>query len=228
MNYSSIRVIIKKVTTFFIFMTFCSCASLYTGRDLPILSPDELPHINSSITFRFISIVKINNTTLQVQRSSFRGKSAVDYITKLGIYREVKLLDLPFESLSVSEGDNLNKLLEDSIPAFKTDYFIEVRTLGPFQPHGGGLGMWGGLISTVSLGVIPAWWYFDKEFDVIIYDKKQRKRSFSLKENYHSFSSTLFHLIPSAEYSLGKSLNKVEKNALVNILKNISVKLQDE
>lgn len=217
-----------RVITFAGMLLLSSCASIYTGRDLPEVSTTALSYSDATVTFRFVSISKMDHQDqYYVSRSSYKGKAAFQFIENLKSFKKVELSELPYESLSVKKGDDLNALLKKSIPNFETDYFVEVITMSPFMPHGGGLGMWGGLISTISLGIIPAWWHFDENIEVKVYKGDVELRNFNLTENYHTFSSTLFHLIPSSERSLRNPLNKVEKNILINVLQKVKENLKD-
>lgn len=199
-----------------------SCASLYSGRDLRNIPTEELKPASYTVTFRFLSISdRGTQGGYLVNKSAHRAEESINYVKKLGVFTSVEEAVFPYESVYLSKGENLEKLLLETIPEIKTDYFIDVRVVAPFMPHGGGLGMWGGLISAISLGIIPSWWHNEMKFEVSVYKNNQKESSFKLEENYHAYHSTLFHLVPSSEYTFRKTLNDVDKNAIRNIVEQV-------
>lgn len=220
---------IKKQIIIIMALSFLtSCATLYSGRDLEIIPPESLQPVPKTVTFRFVSLSRLDSDERYfVRRDSFHSKKAIQYIKKLNVFSTVEIELFPYEWVSLDKGDDLNKLLNDSISNSETDYFIDVRIFTPFHQHGGGLGMWGSLISALSLGIIPSWWSHEATFDVVIYNRKEKKISFKIEESYNAFHSTIFHLAPSSEKTLGNHLNKVEKNTIVNIIDAISKSVKD-
>ena len=122
--------------------------------------------------------------------------------------------------------ESLNELLSTTAPQTDTDYFIDICKFVPFAPHGGGMGMWGGLISALTLGIIPSWWHNQNKFVVKVFKRNQQMSTLDLYEDYHAFHSTLFHLIPSSDKTFRKSLNEVDENGLRAILQNLEGQLK--
>lgn len=149
------------------------------------------------------------------------SEANVKHISSLKVFSDVKEIPFPYEYVSIKDESAFQKILKDSIPKIETDYFVDVRVTVPFNPHGGGMGMWGGLISAVTLGIIPAWWTADYDYEYVIYkDGKELGRK-EAKEHYHVFHSTLFHLVPSSELMYQKDINRIDKNSMNTIVQNV-------
>lgn len=205
--------------------TFSSCASLYSGRDLKVVQPDDLKPSDKSVTFRFVSITKHGSVEeTYVSSLEYKSKESIEYIRSLKIFSKIEEVPFPYQSVSLKGAAELEKLLTGTIPKVETDYLIDVREVVPFQPHGGGMGMWGGLISFVTLGIVPSWWHNERKYEMIVYRKDKKVTSVNLEENYHAFHSTLFHFVPSSEYSFRKSINEVDKNTLRTMVQRLDLK----
>jgi hypothetical protein len=87
------------------------------------------------------------------------------------------------------------------------------------------MGTWGGLISALTLGIIPSWWHNQENFVVTVFKKNQKVSTINLREDYHAFHSSLFYLVPSSGKKAFRSLNEVDKNALRNILQSLESQL---
>ena len=198
---------------------FQSCATLYSGRDLPVVSEVSISNKTyKTATIRFVQIMARGASSKGsfLSEEQCKVKELYNYLNRNHFFSEIKLVHIPFESATVESNDDLENLLK--IPSFDTDYFIDVRKKIPFNPHGGGFGMWGGVISIASLGIIPAWWSHTQDFEVFIHRNNEPIRMIELKENYNAFHSSLFHLSSKSEYTFRKCSNEVDRNALRNLI----------
>ncbi|WP_408096343.1 hypothetical protein ACJVC5_14990 [Peredibacter sp. HCB2-198] len=205
-------------------LLLCSCATLYSGQDLKSIERKELSTSLHSISFRFFGLTHNSyggNYGYYIRRSEHMSDAYVGYIDSLKVFSKVEAVRFPYESVDVKNSDDFDKLLKDTMPEIQTDYFVDVKVVMPFNPHGGGLGMWGGLISAATLGIIPSWWQNEYKYEVSIYKKGIKIGEESLKESYNTFHSTLFHLVPSSEYTFRKDLNKIDKNSIRTIIQHV-------
>src|SRR5690606_31837568 len=108
-------------------------------------------------------------------------------------------------------------------PEVETDIFVDVHMETPMTYHGTGLGMWGGFFSAITLGILPAWWTHETQFQVLIDKDGKRLNESKFINDYNSFSSTLFYLVPSSETMLGigNRISIPHMNELNFIVKNV-------
>ncbi len=210
---------------------FSSCAILYTGEDIPQVPMDKIQKVNCSATFRFLNLLDYKN--VQPNSVSYRisnvhdSKLYLNYISDLSVFNEVKVIDFPLSAIEIKGEDQLVEFLNKNNPKTVTDYFVDVHMIKPFTYHGTGLGMWGGLFSTITLGVLPAWWTHETDFKVYIYKEGKKFEQLNLKNDYNSFSSTLFYLVPGNETFInsGNRLMIPHKNEINYIIQNITQKI---
>jgi hypothetical protein len=208
-----------------------SCATLYTGEDIPKISLEKLHKKECSATFRFLDLRDFSNANFNTV--SFRVSNVhnselyLRYINDLNIFKEVKIIDFPLPSIEINSDKQLDDFLSKNNPEIVTDYFIDVQMTRPFTNHGTGLGMYGGLLSAVTLGILPAWWTHETDFKIYVYKQGKRVENLNFKNNYNSFSSILFYLVPGNETSIngGNKLMIPHKNEINYIIQNLSEKL---
>lgn len=207
----------------------CSCASLYSGQDLKQIEKKDLPASTNSVAFRFFSLTKDSyggEHGYFIRQSKHMSEPYIKYIESLKVFPKVESVQFPYESVTVKDKEAFDKLLKDTLPEIKADYFVDVSVVVPFRPHGGGLGMWGGLISVVTLGIIPAWWQNECVYEISIYKKGAEIGKENLKESYNAYHSTLFHLVPSSEYAFRKDLNRIDQNSIRTIVQHVVQRIE--
>ncbi len=207
-------------------LLLCSCASLYSGRDLKNVPIEALKASEHSVTLRFVTISEHGSQEYFITKSEHYSKEAFDYIRSLNLFQKIELALLPYETVSLKSKESLDELLSTTTPQIDTDYFIDICRFSPFAPHGGGMGTWGGLISFLTLGIVPSWWHNQNKFVIKVFKNNQQVTTLDLQEDYHAFHSTLFHLVPSSDKTFRKSLNEVDKNAIRTILQNLEDRLK--
>lgn len=206
------------------FLLLCSCATLYSGKSVQDVSCENLVFNNSTATFRFTRIIEKDSERYLILQSQTYSKESFQYVSSLNLFQHNEKIEFPYESVSLQSNNKLEEILLATIPKVKTKYFIDIYNISPFRPHGGGMGTWGGLLSALTLGVIPSWWHNQSTYIVKIFENGKQTSTLNFKEDYHAFHSTLFYLLPSSDKSLGSSLNNIEKNSIKKILKEIPTK----
>ena len=208
-----------------------SCAILYTGEDIPKVPKEKLQKIECSATFRFLNLLDykyVEHKSVIYRVSNVHdSKLYLNYISDLKVFNDIKVIDFPLPSIEIKSEDQLSDFLNKNTPKIYTDYFIDIHMTKPFTYHGTGLGMWGGLFSTVTLGILPAWWTHETEFKVYVYDQSKSIEHLNFKNDYNSFSSTLFYLVPGNETFInsGNRLMIPHKNEINYIIQNITEKI---
>lgn len=204
-----------------------SCASLYSGQDSPVVSKDQIKTMKYTVTFRFIRIydykyISRGNifrlTKLENDRNIYS-----EYLNELQPFQKNEYVEFPFQAVEINNEESFKKIITDTFPKVSTEYFVDIHIKSPIYHHGSGLGMWGGLLSTLTLGILPAWWISEQKYEVNVYKNGKNLKTLRLEENYHIYQSTLFHLVPSSEYiEVAKSkLSRIDKNVLRSIIKEI-------
>lgn len=204
-----------------------SCAVLYTGEDIPEISSDTLPTIKCSATFRFLSVLDLSD--VHSSNAKYRISNVHDsqiylnYLNDLKVFSDVKMVDFPVRSVDVLDSNQFDAFLEKNAPEVETDLFVDVHMTTPFTYHGTGFGMWGGFFSAITLGILPAWWTHKTQFQVYVDKAGKRIETSKFRNDYNSFSSTLFYLIPESEtmIGIGKRVTIPHMNELNYIVKDV-------
>lgn len=127
------------------------CATLYSGRDLKEVPKNELQPKLVDISIRFSTITeKSNSQNFTVSYSECAARESIEYLRSLKVFSSITEVRFDFEYVSLKSKEDIEELYAKYQPKKESVYFVEVQNKVPYLPHGGGLGMWGGLISAVS------------------------------------------------------------------------------
>jgi hypothetical protein len=110
-----------------ILLLFCSCASLYSGRNLKNVPIEDLKSSEYSVTLRFINISEYGSQEYFITKSEHHSKEVFNYVRSLNIFRKVELIQFPYESVSLRSKEKLDELLTTTVSSTDTDYFIDIR-----------------------------------------------------------------------------------------------------
>lgn len=216
--------------------SFYSCATIYTGNKYLPIDKSKLNKIDRTVTFRFLTINKYKNFKTNkdnwfVLMNGSDFNPDCEHIKSLNLFKEVACLATKDGKAMRVHYDSYEEFEKGNSIKFDTDYFIDIKIQRPFYYHGSGTGMYGLLMSAITLGIIPSYWTYEGEYQIDIRSKKEERSidKIQYSENYGSLSSSLFWILPSSEFeSLDLRKNKMEKKRIENYLEKILSKLRSE
>lgn len=207
-------------------MLLTSCASIYTGKELPSTSIEEIKAIDKSVTFRFVMVGNtktIGGDHLWIRLNKKEHNNFFSYIEKQNKFKEIvyfKADDGDYDPKSLNTIEKFNRLFP---PVFDTDYLVDIYINYPVYYHGSGTGMWGGLFSVLTLGIIPHYYTVKEDYEIKVYSKKSKEpHNVKFKDDYGVLSATWLWVAPSSEAMFrGSKLNRMERNKANYLLKRI-------
>lgn len=222
-----------RLSTILLFVLISSCATIYTGNEYKPLDKKKLFKIDKTVTFRFLTIhkgkhYKTGKDNWVVNMNGSEYNPDCEYIKSLKLFKKIVCLDTKDGKLRSTSHESYEAFEKEYPPKYDTEYFIDLKVKRPFYYHGSGTGMYGLLLSAMTIGIIPSYWTYDGEYEIDIRTKEGKfVDTIEYEESYGKLSSTLFWLVPSSKYvSPNPQKSQMEKNRVDYYLEKITSKIK--